>query len=155
MKVKINNQPRLPLITIKRYPNRRLYDTTKSHYVNLDYIRELVIANQEFQIVDSKTGEDKTRSILIQIISEEETSERQSLLTNTLLKRLICFYGNDNQDYLQQFLEQSLSAFIEHQDDILKLSNDINKNSPFGLFSSIVEQNMNIWTKFQKPTDKK
>jgi polyhydroxyalkanoate synthesis repressor PhaR len=142
------------LITIKRYPNRRLYDTTKSHYVNLDYIRELVISNQEFKVVDSKTSEDKTRSILVQIISEEETSERQSLLTNTLLKRLICFYGNDNQDYLQQFLEQSLAAFIEHQDDILKLSNDINKNSPFGLFSSIVEQNMNIWTKFQKPADK-
>ena len=143
------------MIIIKRYPNRRLYDTTKSHYVNLDYIRELVISNQEFKIVDSKTSEDKTRSILVQIISEEETSERQSLLTNTLLKRLICFYGNDNQDYLQQFLEQSLAAFIEHQDDILKLSNDINKNSPFGLFSSIVEQNMNIWTKFQKPADKK
>ena len=155
MQVKINNQPGLPLIIIKRYPNRRLYDTTKSHYVNLDYIRELVIANQEFKIVDSKTDEDKTRSILIQIISEEETSERQSLLTNTLLKRLICFYGNDNQDYLQQFLEQSLSAFIEHQDDILKLSSDINKNSPFGLFNSIVEQNMNMWAKFQKPTDKK
>lgn len=153
--MKINNQLRLPLIIIKRYPNRRLYDTTKSHYVNLDYIRELVISNQEFKIVDSKTSEDKTRSILVQIISEEETSERQSLLTNTLLKRLICFYGNDNQDYLQEFLEQSLAAFIEHQDDILKLSNDINKNSPFGLFSSIVEQNMNIWTKFQKPTDKK
>jgi len=153
--VKINNRLRIPLIIIKRYPNRRLYDTTKSHYVNLDYIRELVILNQEFKIVDSKTSEDKTRSILVQIISEEETSERQSLLTNTLLKRLICFYGNDNQDYLQQFLEQSLAAFIEHQDDILKLSNDINKNSPFGLFSSIVEQNMNIWTKFQKPADKK
>jgi polyhydroxyalkanoate synthesis repressor PhaR len=153
--VKINNRLRIPLIIIKRYPNRRLYDTTKSHYVNLDYIRELVISNQEFKVVDSKTSEDKTRNILVQIISEEETSERQSLLTNTLLKRLICFYGNDNQDYLQQFLEQSLAAFIEHQDDILKLSNDINKNSPFGLFSNIVEQNMNIWTKFQKSADEK
>lgn len=143
------------MIKIKRYPNRRLYDTTKSHYVNLDYIRELVIANQEFKIVDSKTDEDKTRSILIQIISEEETSERQSLLTNALLKRLICFYGTDNQDYLQEFLEQSLSAFTEHQDEILKLSSEINKNSPFGLFSSIVEQNMNIWSKFKTPEDKK
>ncbi len=143
------------MIIIKRYPNRRLYDTTKSHYVNLDYIRELVISSQEFKIVDSKTDEDKTRSILIQIISEEETSERQSLLTNTLLKRLICFYGNDKQDYLQQFLEQSLSAFVEHQDDILKLSNGINKNTPFGLFNSMVEQNMNMWNKFKPPTDKK
>lgn len=143
------------MILIKRYPNRRLYDTTKSHYVNLDYIRELVISSQEFKIVDSKTDEDKTRSILIQIISEEETSERQSLLTNTLLKRLICFYGNDKQDYLQQFLEQSLSAFVEHQDDILKLSNGINKNTPFGLFNSMVEQNMNMWNKFKPPTDKK
>lgn len=71
----------MTLIIIKRYPNRRLYDTTKSHYVNLDYIRELVIAKEEFQIVDSKSNEDKTRSILIQIISEEETSEKQSLLT--------------------------------------------------------------------------
>ena len=143
------------MIIIKRYPNRRLYDTTKSYYVNLDYIRELVISSQEFKIVDSKTDEDKTRSILIQIISEEETSERQSLLTNTLLKRLICFYGNDKQDYLQQFLEQSLSAFVEHQDDILKLSNGINKNTPFGLFNSMVEQNMNMWNKFKPPSDKK
>lgn len=142
------------MLTIKRYPNRRLYDTSQSHYVNLDYIRELVVANQEFEIIDSKTAEDKTRSILIQIISEEETSERQSLLTNTLLKRLICFYGNDNQDYLQQFLEQSLSVFIEHQDDILKL-NCNNKNSPLDFFSGIVEKNMNMWSKLQNPPSKK
>lgn len=143
------------MIIIKRYPNRRLYDTSKSHYVNLDYIRELVISNQEFKIVDSKTDQDKTRSILIQIISEEETSDRQSLLTNTLLKRLICFYGNDNQNYLQEFLEQSFSAFLEHQDDIMKLNSNITKNSPFGLFSSIVEQNMSMWKQFQQPKDKK
>jgi polyhydroxyalkanoate synthesis regulator protein len=68
---------------------------------------------------------------------------------------LICFYGTDNQDYLQEFLEQSLSAFTEHQDEILKLSSEINKNSPFGLFSSIVEQNMNMWSKFKTPEDKK
>lgn len=143
------------MITIKRYPNRRLYDTSQSHYVNLNYIRELVIANQDFEIIDSKTSEDKTRSILIQIISEEETSERQSLLTNNLLKRLICFYGNDNHDYLQQFLEQSLTAFIEHQDDLVKFTSEINKNSPFGVFNSIVEQNLNMWNTFQKNKEKK
>lgn len=143
------------MITIKRYPNRRLYDTSQSCYVNLNYIRELVIANQDFEIVDSKTSEDKTRSILVQIISEEETSDRQSLLTNNLLKRLICFYGNDNQDYLQQFLEQSLTTFIEHQDDLIKFTNEINKNSPFGIFNNIVEQNLNMWNTFQKNKDKK
>jgi len=143
------------LITIKRYPNRRLYDTSQSHYVNLNYIRELVIANQDFEIVDSKTLEDKTRSILVQIISEEETSDRQSLLTNNLLKRLICFYGNDNQDYLQQFLEQSLTTFIEHQDDLIKITSEINKNSPFGIFNNLVEQNLNMWNTFQKKKEKK
>ncbi|OUR61635.1 polyhydroxyalkanoate synthesis repressor PhaR [Colwellia sp. 39_35_sub15_T18] len=143
------------MITIKRYPNRRLYDTSQSHYVNLNYIRELVIANQDFEIVDSKTLEDKTRSILVQIISEEETSDRQSLLTNNLLKRLICFYGNDNQDYLQQFLEQSLTTFIEHQDDLIKITSEINKNSPFGIFNNLVEQNLNMWNTFQKKKEKK
>ena len=145
---------RTALITIKRYPNRRLYDTTRSQYINLDYIRELVISNQDFEILDSKTKEDKTRSILIQIISEAETSAQQSLLTNVLLKKLICFYGNDNQSYLQQFLEQSLSAFLEQQDNVKGIVKELNKNSPIGLFNSVIEQNLSLWGNLKKPKTK-
>jgi len=142
------------LITIKRYPNRRLYDTSQSQYVNLAYIRKLVISSSEFKIIDSKSQEDRTRSVLLQIINEEETSENQSLLTNNLLKKLISFYGNSNQSYLQEFLEQSLSIFIEQQGNMSSIVNRVQKNSPFGLINDVVKSNINLWANLNKEKDK-
>ena len=77
------------MITIKKYPNRRLYDTSKSQYINLEAIKALVMSSQDFQVVDSKTDENLTKSILLQIITEQEGNEGQSLLTQTVLKQLI------------------------------------------------------------------
>ena len=79
------------MIIIKKYPNRRLYDTSRSQYVNLDYIKTLIEDSKEFQVIDSKSEADITKSILLQIISESETNDNQSLLTNSLLKQLIRF----------------------------------------------------------------
>jgi len=120
----------------------------------LAYIRKLVISNAEFEILDSKTQEDRTRSILLQIINEEETSENQSLLTNNLLKKLISFYGNSNQGYLQEFLEQSLSIFIEQQGNMSSIVNRVQKNTPFGLINDVVKSNIKLWSNLNKDKDK-
>lgn len=139
------------MVIIKKYPNRRLYDTSQSQYVNLDYIKELVTDHKDFQVVDSKSGDDLTKSILLQIISESETNEQQSLLTNALLKQLIRFYGGDMQVFVRQYLEQSLSSFMEQQDTVQGMMKNLVEASPLGMFGKLMEQNMGAWTKPKKP----
>ena len=106
------------MITIKKYPNRRLYDTSQSQYVNLDYIKHLIDERKDFTVIDSKSEDDITKTILLQIISESEANENQSLLTNTLLKQLIRYYDTDMEVFVRQYLEQSLVHFIEQQDQM-------------------------------------
>ena len=142
------------MITIKKYPNRRLYDTAQSQYVNMDYIKALVKARTEFNVVDSKSGEDVTKTILLQIISESETNEQQSILTNKLLMQLIRFYDSDMQVFLREYLEQSLVNFMEQQDQLQGMMKNMVDTSPLGLFSKIMEQNLDVWTKSQRPPKK-
>ena len=133
------------MITIKKYPNRRLYDTTASKYVNLDFIKQLIVGKQDFEVVDSKTGADLTKSILLQIISESESNENQSLLTNELLKQLICYYDSDMQVFVRQYLEQSILTFMQQQDKIQGVMKNMVDNSPLGLFNKMFEQNLSQW----------
>jgi polyhydroxyalkanoate synthesis repressor PhaR len=133
------------MILIKKYPNRRLYDTTKSQYVNLEFVRGLINERIEFKIVDSKTEADITKSILLQIISESETDEQQSLLTDVLLKQLIRFYDSDMQVFVRQYLEQSLVQFIDQQDKVQGMMKNMVDNSPIGLFTKMLEKNMETW----------
>jgi polyhydroxyalkanoate synthesis repressor PhaR len=141
-------------ITIKKYPNRRLYDTRQSQYVNLEYIKQLILDHKDFEIVDSKSGENLTKSVLLQIISEQETSDDQSLLTNTLLKQLIRFYGGDMQVFVRQYLEQSLANFLKQQDVVQGMMKNLVDSSPMGMFGKMMEQNMDAWSKFTHPKDK-
>ncbi|MFC3201977.1 polyhydroxyalkanoate synthesis repressor PhaR [Alteromonas oceani] len=141
------------MITIKKYPNRRLYDTSRSQYVNMDYIKTLVNERTDFNVVDSKSGDDVTKTILLQIISESETNEHQSLLTNKLLKQLIRFYDSDMQLFLREYLEQSLISFMEQQDSLQGMMKNMVDTSPLGMFSKIMEQNIDAWTK--SPKDQK
>ncbi|USE35966.1 MULTISPECIES: polyhydroxyalkanoate synthesis repressor PhaR [Endozoicomonas] len=136
------------MITIKKYPNRRLYDTSQSQYVNLDYVKLLTLEHIDFAVVDSKTGDDITKSILLQIISEQESSNEQSLLTDTLLKQLIRFYGDDMQVFLRQYLEQSLNHFLKQQDTMQGLLKNMIDAGPIGMISKIMEQNLDTWQKF-------
>ncbi|WP_137168335.1 polyhydroxyalkanoate synthesis repressor PhaR [Salinimonas lutimaris] len=133
------------MITIKKYPNRRLYDTAQSQYVNLDYIKQLIEQREEFTVIDSKTKDDITKTILLQIISESETSDGQSLLTNSLLKQLIRFYDTDMQLYVRQYLEQSLLQFIEQQDKMQGVMQNMMDSNPFSMFSKMMEKNMDMW----------
>ncbi len=99
---------------IKKYPNRRLYDTRTSSYITLVDVRDLVLEHEEFQVVDAKTGDDLTRSILLQIILEEE-SAGIPLFTSDLLAQMIRFYGNAMQGMLGKYLESNIRAFSEMQ----------------------------------------
>jgi polyhydroxyalkanoate synthesis repressor PhaR len=141
------------LVFIKKYPNRRLYDSSQSKYVNLDFIKILINDRIEFKIVDSKTDADITKSVLLQIISESEADEQQSLLTDVLLKQLIRFYDSDMEVFVRQYLEQSIVQFIEQQDKVQGLMKNMVDNSPIGMFSKIMEQNMSAWN--ANPKNKK
>ena len=99
---------------IKKYPNRRLYDTKHSSYVTLFDIKGLVMAQEPFIVLDAKTGEEITRSILMQIILEEE-SNGHPLFSTQSLSQMIRFYGNSLQGMMAPFLEQNLNQFIELQ----------------------------------------
>lgn len=134
------------MIIIKKYPNRRLYDTVHSKYVNLGYIKTLINDHSEFKIVDSKSEEDITQSVLLQIITESESNEGHSVLTDVLLKQLIRYYDSDMQPYVGQYLEQSLVQFMSQQEKMQSMMKNMVDNSPMGIFSKIMEQNMTAWS---------
>ncbi|MFN3884898.1 MAG: polyhydroxyalkanoate synthesis repressor PhaR [Rhodocyclaceae bacterium] len=99
---------------IKKYPNRRLYDTRTSTYITLADVKELVLEHEEFRVVDAKSGEDLTRNILLQIILEEEAGGAP-MFTSDLLAQMIRFYGNAMQGMMGQYLENNIMAFTEMQ----------------------------------------
>ncbi|TAH45575.1 MAG: polyhydroxyalkanoate synthesis repressor PhaR [Betaproteobacteria bacterium] len=121
-------QPRL----IKKYPNRRLYDTRTSSYITLTDVKELVLNHDEFQVVDAKTGEDLTRSILLQIILEEEAGGAP-MFTSDLLAHMIRFYGNAMQGMMGKYLESNIKAFTDMQAKLQEQARAIyGDNSPVG-----------------------
>ena len=107
---KMENQTRL----IKKYPNRRLYDTKTSSYITLADVKQMVLKQEEFQVVDAKSGEDLTRAILLQIILEEE-SGGLPMFSSDLLSQLIRFYGNAMQGMMGTYLEKNIRAFHDIQ----------------------------------------
>lgn len=142
------------MVIIKKYPNRRLYDTSSSQYINLEYIKQLVTEHKEFKVIDSKSEADLTKNILLQIINEQENNDNQALLTNTLLKQLIRFYDSDMQVFVRQYLEQSLATFLDQQDTIQGMVKEMVDTSPMGVFGQMLEQNMDMWRNFSYNPDK-
>lgn len=103
-------------VTIKKYANRRLYNTGTSTYVTLEDLAEMVKRGEEFTVQDAKTGEDITHSVLTQIIFELENKDGQNMLPVAFLRQLISFYGDQMQMVLPSFLEQSMAAFAHEQE---------------------------------------
>ena len=104
---------------IKKYANRRLYDTGRSSYVTLDDLREMVQEGHDFVVVDAKSGEDLTRGVLTQIIADQESTD-ETLLPTNFLKTLIGFYGDNAQPFLPSYLEQTMSVFAQNQENMQK-----------------------------------
>lgn len=101
---------------IKKYANRRLYDTGRSSYVTLDDLCEMVKESHDFVVQDAKTGEDLTRSVLTQIIVDQESKGEQNLLPTGFLRKLIGFYGDNIQTAVPNYLEQTMDVFIKNQE---------------------------------------
>jgi polyhydroxyalkanoate synthesis repressor PhaR len=115
---------------VKKYPNRRLYDTKTSAYITLSDVKGLVLSLESFKVVDAKTGEDLTRSILLQIIIEEETAG-VPLFTTELLAQMIRFYGHAMEGMLGKYLETNIKSFTEFQKKLNEQSNSLyGENSP-------------------------
>lgn len=106
---------------IKKYANRRLYDTGRSSYVTLDDLCTMVKEGRDFVVYDAKSGEDLTRSVLTQIIVEQEGKEGQNLLPITFLRQLISFYGDNIQSVVPNYLEQSLESFVKNQEQFREI----------------------------------
>jgi polyhydroxyalkanoate synthesis repressor PhaR len=102
-------------VTIKKYANRRLYDTESSTYITLDRLAQMVREEREFEVVDAKTGEDITRQVLTQIIVDEEARGGTTMLPINFLKQLIGLYGNSMQNFVPQYLEAAMDAFQRNQ----------------------------------------
>jgi polyhydroxyalkanoate synthesis repressor PhaR len=102
-------------VTIKKYANRRLYDTESSTYITLDRLAQMVREGREFEVVDAKTGEDITRQVLTQIIVDEEARGGTTMLPINFLKQLIGLYGNSMQNFVPQYLEAAMDAFQRNQ----------------------------------------
>jgi polyhydroxyalkanoate synthesis repressor PhaR len=140
MSVATNNDAKNPPSRlIKKYPNRRLYDTRTSAYITLVDVKDLVLAHEDFQVVDAKTGEDLTRSILLQIILEEE-SGGMPMFTSDLLAQMIRFYGNAMQGMMGQYLESNISAFSEMQ---RKMQDQMR-----GVYGDNAAKSQELWSKF-------
>ncbi|MCE7902961.1 MAG: polyhydroxyalkanoate synthesis repressor PhaR [Gammaproteobacteria bacterium PRO9] len=135
--------------TIKKYANRRLYDTEASRHVTLDGIRQLVAGGEDVVVIDDTTGQDITRSILLQVISEQEQGGRP-ILSADMLKHIIRFYGNPLQELMGGYLERSMEIFMNQQ-QVLK--DQIQKSigmTPFGAMQGLAQKNLEAWAQLQK-----
>jgi len=137
-----NNSNHLPEIRIiKKYPNRRLYDTKISRYITLKDIKELVMSYADFKVIDAKSKEDLTRSTLMQLISEQETNGNP-ILTADILKELVCFYGDSMQAMMSRFLEHSVKLFMEKRAGLKSPLNSMLANNQTSQMQNIAEQNI-------------
>ena len=134
------NQP--APITIKKYANRRLYNTATSSYVTLDNLCQMVKDGADFVVYDAKTGEDITRAVLTQIIVEEE-GKGQNLLPISFLRQLIAFYGDSMQWLVPSYLENSMRSFAHNQEQMRRYMHEtFGGMFPFGQFEQMGKQNM-------------
>ena len=137
-------------VVIKKYANRRLYNTASSSYVTLEHLSEMVKDGVDFVVFDAKTNEDITRSVLTQIIFEEE-SRGQNLLPIQFLRQLIRFYGDQMQSFVPSYLEMSLEAFARQQEQMQKqMAGALGGQQGFGLFEDQVRQNLAMFDRAMK-----
>jgi polyhydroxyalkanoate synthesis repressor PhaR len=148
--------------TIKKYPNRRLYDTSSSAYITLAQVKDLVVLGQQFVVCDAKTNEDLTRSILLQIILEEE-SGGLPMFSEAALANMIRFYGNAMQGFMGTYLEKNVQAFSDMQAKMAEQGKGFSTTVPGlgvglpnmpGVMGSYVEQSQTVFSQMQEQMQK-
>src|SRR5918911_339989 len=131
--------------TIKKYANRRLYNTGTSTYVTLEDLAAMVKNGEDFLVYDAKTGDDITRSVLAQIIFEQENKAGQNLLPTTFLRQLIRFYGDSMQMVVPKYLEQSIETLTREQEKFRKQIAGALSGTPFAPLEEQVRRNMELF----------
>ncbi len=157
MTEEVANAPKEDPIKIKKYANRRLYNTATSSYVTLDHLAQMVKEGKEFIVHDAKTNDDITRSVLTQIIFEEE-GKGQNLLPTAFLRQLIGFYGGSMQGLVPRYLEEAMSVFTQQQEQIrATMQRTVGTMVPFGNMEemgrqnlAMVERALSLFTPFQQ-----
>ena len=151
---------------IKKYPNRRLYDTQTSSYITLADVKQLVLGNEDFMVVDAKTEEDLTRSILLQIILEEEANG-QPMFSSGALSQIIRYYGHAMQGMMGNYLEKNIQVFIDIQNKMAENSKGLMDEKTFspemwtqfmsvqapmmqGMMSNYIEQSKSLFMQMQE-----
>lgn len=140
--------------TIKKYPNRRLYDTAISSYITLEDVKRLVLDGVGFHVVDARSGDDITRTILLQIISEQE-EQGDPIFSTEVLSNVIRFYGDTLQGLMGRYLEQSLQVFVEQQHQFREQLRNLTPMAgsglnPLSMITEIAEKNLGIWRTMQE-----
>jgi len=133
---------------IKKYPNRRLYDTDRSKYITLEDVKKLAIEGIEFCVKDVKSEEDLTRSILLQIIAEQEHNG-EPLFSTQALTQLIRCYGQSYQNVISEYLQNSIDIFTKQQSGFQDTLKESRVQNPFNAMSDLTERNLNLWKEVQ------
>jgi len=138
--------PETPPVVIKKYANRRLYNTATSSYVTLEDLAQMVKKRADFVVYDAKSGEEITRAVLTQIIVEEEQKGGQNLLPISFLRQLIGLYGDSMQWLVPRYLEHAMSSFAHNQDQMRKsLQEAFGGLFPFGSLEQMGKQNLALF----------
>ena len=134
---------------IKKYPNRRLYDTEISSYVTLEDVRQLIVDGEAFEVRDARSGKDLTRAVLLQILAENEDIG-QPIFTTQLLTTVIRFYGDSLQGIIGNYLERSIQTFSEQQQQLRGTIGNLFGQNPWTLLNQLTERNVEIWKGLQQ-----
>ena len=134
---------------IKKYPNRRLYDTEISSYITIEDVRQLIVEGESFEVRDAKSGEDLTRQVLLQIIAEHE-QDGEPMLSTQLLSQIIRFYGDSLQGFMGNYLERSMQVFLEQQQQFRQQVGSLLGQTPWAMMNQLTERNLEVWKDFQK-----
>ena len=138
---------------IKKYPNRRLYDTEISSYITIEDVRQLILDGESFEVRDAKSGDDLTRSVLLQIIAEQE-QDGEPMLSTQLLSQIIRFYGDSLQGFMGNYLERSMTAFLEQQQGFRQQMGNLLGQTPWTAMNQLTERNLEVWQEFQRSLGK-
>jgi polyhydroxyalkanoate synthesis repressor PhaR len=135
---------------IRKYTNRRLYDTGSSSHVTLEDLRRLIVAGEKIKVIDDKSGEDLTRAVLLQIISEQEQFG-EPVLGPDLLEMIIRFYGRPMQALLTRYLEQAFTTMLRQQESMqVEMAKAL--QTPLAPFAEMARKNMELWEQMQAAT---
>ena len=134
---------------IRKYANRRLYDTEASRHINKDDVRKLIAAGKDVRILEDGSGDDITRSVLLQLVAEQELGGKP-VLSDQMLTQIIRFYDHPMQGVLGSYLQQSFETFLQQQSTLQEQMTELMRSGPFAVMKDVAKQNMEAWQAMQK-----